>query len=72
MGMAHGPGPWALPMGQKSVKESEFTNKQKMIKIMGSSGLHGWIRLVEALWLEAVRIENGPAQTRNKPKRYNT
>ena len=38
---------------------------------MESSGLRGWIRLVEALWLEAFRIENGPARTRNGPKRSN-
>ena len=35
---------------------------------MESSGLRGWIRLVEALWTRPYFVKNGP-RTRNGPKR---
>ena len=36
---------------------------------MESSGLRGWIRLVEALWTRTGSVKNGPTRTRNGPKR---
>jgi hypothetical protein len=36
---------------------------------MESSGLRGWIRLVEALWARPYFAKNGPTRTRNGPKR---
>ena len=35
---------------------------------MESSGLRGWIRLVESLWTRTTNVKNGAIWTQNRPK----
>ena len=37
---------------------------------MESSGLRGWIRLVEALWTRTGNVKNGLTRTQNRPKAF--
>ena len=54
MGKAHGPSPWA-GNPQKTELRKRHNN---WIKFMQSSGLRGWIRLVEALWMRTMQTSS--------------